>query len=525
MNTSRLGCLSPLALISALITLVILILAEIISGNSMFNPGELNAQAGTQFSGVTSHAGTGKDCGQCHVPFWSTQTMSDRCMACHTDIPSQIEDPTSLHGILLQGAVRACQNCHTEHHGPEASLTLMDMVGFPHEQTGFSLAGHQARKEGGPFACIDCHPQGISTFESQTCIDCHRTLDPAFTEAHLLDFGEPCLTCHDGVDRYGDFDHSQLSFPLNGQHLEVSCSACHPGARTISDLQGTPTECEACHQSDDAHAGRFGSQCGACHNPAAWSPAKFNHNLAKFRLVGKHVEVPCESCHITGYQGTPIECEACHLSDDAHNGRFGTQCGTCHTPAGWSPAEFDHNLADFKLEGKHVDVPCESCHTQGFQGTPMDCYSCHQQDDQHAGRFGTDCAACHNPSDWADATFDHNLASFRLTGAHVNVICTDCHVNGIFKGTPQVCSACHYDPPFHAGLFSGMSCSQCHNTSNWNDASFNLAHPSCGERNCINHEGANCRDCHTESLARATCLKCHDSNTPGDGGDGGGGDG
>jgi hypothetical protein len=459
------------------------------------------------------------------VPFWSTQTMSDRCMACHTDIPSQIEDPTSLHGILLQGAVRACQNCHTEHHGPEASLTLMDMVGFPHEQTGFSLAGHQARKEGVSFACADCHPQGISTFESQTCIDCHRTLDPAFTEAHLLDFGEPCLTCHDGVDRYGDFDHSQLSFPLNGQHLEVSCSACHPGARTISDLQGTPTECEACHQSDDAHAGRFGSQCGACHNPAAWSPAKFNHNLAKFRLVGKHVEVPCESCHITGYQGTPIECEACHLSDDAHNGRFGTQCGTCHTPAGWSPAEFDHNLADFKLEGKHVDVPCESCHTQGFQGTPMDCYSCHQQDDQHAGRFGTDCAACHNPSDWADATFDHNLASFRLTGAHVNVICTDCHVNGIFKGTPQVCSACHYDPPFHAGLFSGMSCSQCHNTSNWNDASFNLAHPACGERNCINHEGANCRDCHTESLARATCLKCHDSNTPGDGGDGGGGDG
>jgi hypothetical protein len=523
MNTSRLGCLSPLALISAFITLVILVLAEIISGNSMFNPGDLNAQAGTQYSGVTSHAGIGKDCGQCHVPFWTNQTMSDRCLGCHTDIQAQIEDPTSLHGILFQGDAQACQNCHTEHHGPEASLTVMDMVGFPHEHTGFSLTGHQARTEGVPFACTDCHTQGFSAFNSQTCIDCHRTLDPAFTDAHLLDFGELCLNCHDGVDRYGDFDHSQQSFTLTGKHLEVSCSGCHLGTRTISDLQGTPTECEACHLTDDAHAGKFGAQCGVCHNPEGWIPAEFDHSLANFQLEGKHVEVPCESCHITGFQGTPTQCESCHLSDDAHNGKFGTQCGTCHTAVGWIPAEFDHNLADFKLEGKHVGVPCESCHTQGFQGTPKDCYSCHQQDDEHDGSFGTDCAACHNPFDWEDVTFDHNLAAFQLTGAHVNVRCTDCHANGVFKGTPQACSACHADPPFHAGLFAGMECSQCHNTSNWSEASFNLSHPSaCGEDGCINHEGASCRDCHTDSLVSATCLKCHDSNNPGDGGGGDG---
>jgi hypothetical protein len=460
MNSPRIGCLSPLALVSAFITLVILFVAEIISGNSMFTPGELNAQAGVSLGGMTSHSEIGKDCRQCHPPFWSAQTMADLCLDCHVNVQQQIGDPTSMHGILSQGAHKPCQNCHTEHNGPNAALTVMDPMDFPHDQTGYSLAGHQARSDGLPFACGDCHPGGISTMDQQTCIDCHRTIDPQFTDTHLFDFGEGCLACHDGVDIYGDFDHNQVTFPLTGAHLQVNCSGCHINAYTVPDLQNTPTTCEACH-----------------------------------------------------------------LSDDAHAGEFGTQCGVCHSPDGWEPAQFDHSLAEFPLEGEHVDVPCDSCHTKGFKGTPMDCYSCHVQDDEHNGAFGTACETCHNPSDWADATFDHTLAAFKLTGAHMNVKCIDCHVNGVFKGTPQTCAACHADPAFHVGLFAGMACSQCHNTTNWSDARFNLAHDSsCGEVACINHEGATCRDCHTSSLATATCLECHDSNNPTDISGGGGDD-
>ena len=456
MNTPRLGCLSPLALVSALITLVILVAAEIISGNSMFNPGELNAQAGMNVGGVTSHAEIGKDCSQCHPPFWSAQTMSDLCLYCHTEIQGQMGDPTSLHGVLFQGNSSACQSCHTEHHGPDGSLTFMDSVNFPHEETGYSLAGHQAGADGKPFTCSDCHIQGISKFDQSTCVNCHRALDMDFTVTHTMDFGQDCLACHDGVDRYGDFNHSQVTFALSGAHLQVGCSECHPNARTIPDLQDTPTECEACH-----------------------------------------------------------------LSDDAHASKFGMQCGLCHSPAGWKPAIFDHNLADFRLEGKHVEVPCESCHIDGFKGTPKDCYSCHKQDDQHNGTFGTACETCHNPSDWSDATFDHTLATFQLTGAHVNVECTQCHIGNVFNGTPHECVACHPDPSFHASLFAGMACNQCHNTTSWSPASFNLSHPSvCGEDACINHEGATCRDCHTTNLSTATCLKCHDSNNPVDGGGG-----
>ena len=490
MNTPRIGCLSPLALVSAFITLIILVAAEIISGNSMFNPGALNAQAGTALGGVTSHAEIGEDCSQCHPPFWSAETMTDRCLNCHVDIDKQMGDIASLHGILFQGNSPPCQTCHTEHHGADAPLTVMDTTDFPHDPTGFSLAGHETNSNGDRFTCTDCHTNGFSTFDQQTCVDCHRTIDAAYMDTHLTDFGENCLACHDGVDRYGDFDHNQVTFALTGKHLQVDCSGCHLNARTITDLQNTPTACEGCHLSDDAHAGKFGSECGACHTPDGWEPATFDHSLVDFPLEGKHVDVPCENCHTSGFAGTPTTCEGCHLSDDAHAGKFGTQCGQCHTPAGWKPATFDHNLADFKLEGKHVDVPCESCHTSGFKGTPKDCYSCHQKDDQHNGEFGTACELCHNPSDWADATFDHNLAAFKLTGAHVNVKCTECHVNGVFKGTPQSCAACHAEPAFHAGLFAGMSCDQCHTTTSWVPASFNLQHPGmCGEDACINHEG------------------------------------
>jgi hypothetical protein len=442
MNTPRLGCLSPLALITASIMLVILFAAEIISGNSMFNPGELNAQAGTSIGGLKSHAEIGKQCGKCHAAFWSDQNMSVLCLECHANIQAEIADPTSMHGILLQGTTQTCQTCHTEHHGPDGSLTLMDMVNFPHDGTGFSLTGHQLGADGKPFICSDCHFQGISTFDQGTCINCHRALDMGFTVTHTHDFGTSCLTCHDGVDRYGDFDHNQLSFALTGKHLEVECSGCHLDDRTIPDLQDTPTECEACH-----------------------------------------------------------------LSDDAHAGKYGTQCGLCHTPVGWIPAEFDHNLADFKLEGKHVDVPCESCHINGFKGTPNDCYSCHQQDDEHNGAFGTACETCHNPSDWTDAKFDHSLAAFKLTGAHVNVECKACHINNVFKGTPDECAACHAEPDYHLGMFTGQDCSDCHTTTAWSPARFDGQHTfpmDHGEQ--IN----TCKDCHQPNLTQWTCYTCHD---------------
>ncbi len=524
MNSKRLGCLSPIAILSGFTALIILLAIEVISGNSIFSPGALNAQAGPMLGGITSHADLGKDCGACHPSLLSGRTMSDLCLTCHSNIQAEIQDSTSLHGVFAKSGVLTCQSCHTEHKGPNGPLTVMSSISFPHETTGFALTAHQTRSPGVPFMCSDCHTESIARFDQQICADCHRTLDIVFTTAHRLEFGDDCLACHDGHDRFSDFDHSKAPFALTGKHLGPACSACHLDARTVADLQNTPAACESCHLEDDAHQGRFGTNCGVCHSPEGWEPAKFDHNLAAFKLEGQHASVKCEQCHLNGvFAGTPQDCYSCHAQDDEHNGQFGKDCAACHTPQTWDDAKVDHNLFAFKLEGQHARVKCEQCHLNGvFAGTPQDCYSCHAQDDEHNGQFGKDCAACHTPTNWENATFDHSLSAFPLTGAHVNVACQECHVNNQFKGLSSACVNCHADPPFHAGAF-GNACQSCHNTAAWAPASFNLSHPQPAvdeHGSGIFHGGASCRTCHPSTVYTYTCLSCHSDNQGGEGGEG-----
>jgi hypothetical protein len=65
------------------------------------------------------------------------------------------------------------------------------------------------------------------------------------------------------------------------------------------------------------------------------------------------------------------------------------------------------------------------------------------------------------------------------------------------------CLACHsQDKP--ANHFSGQ-CSQCHNTNSWGGASFNHSFP-------MDHGDANgdCAKCHPSGGAEWTCYTCHD---------------
>jgi hypothetical protein len=385
--------------------------------------------------------------------------MADRCVGCHTDVAAQLSDPVSLHGVLLPSNPGfTCRSCHPDHRGADVRLTVVKNFAFPHETVGFSLAAHQ-RLDEAALVCGDCHLTGYRPFEQAVCKDCHAQLEAVFATIHTLWFGNGCLACHDGIDTYGsDFDHGRTAFPLEGRHAAADCSGCHPGARSVPDLQSAPQDCHACHAEDDAHQSRYGSDCGMCHSPAAWEPSTFDHALTAFPLEGKHAELQCESCHLEAvFAGTPIDCYACHADDDPHRGTFGADCRACHTTGGWLPATFDHR--SFPLTAGHAGLPCIRCHT-----TP-----------------------------------------------------------GVYVGLSTACAYCHADPPFHAGLF-GANCAQCHNTSNWR-AAYNGPHPRSCDGQCISHEGAGCRDCHTRNLATATCLKCHDSNNPdGDGGGDGGDD-
>jgi hypothetical protein len=275
MQNNRLGCLTGTGIFAALITLFVLVGVAFASGGHMFSSGNLNAQSGETIGGVNSHAQI-PECKACHSAPWERETMADRCLACHTDIASEMLSVAELHGAITQkNPSVACRDCHFEHRGVAASLTDMGENVFPHETLGYSLTGHQRSAKNEAFVCSDCHGEDIATFASDSCQTCHNQIDIVFTQAHLLSFGTECLACHDGVDRYGnDFDHNSFAFQLIGEHAEASCTSCHLNARTIVDLQSAPRDCFSCHQQDDPHAGSYGNDCAACHSEKL-DPRKF----------------------------------------------------------------------------------------------------------------------------------------------------------------------------------------------------------------------------------------------------------
>jgi hypothetical protein len=457
MRSNRLGCLSGTGIVTAIVAALIIAGYAYASGGLMYNPGPLNAQSGEMLGGVTSHAEIGGNCKACHTAPWESAKMEDRCVDCHGTIAVQMQSVASLHGSMLgNNPGLRCRHCHPEHRGADAPLTELGNAVFPHEAVGFSLNGHRFTSAREPFVCSDCHGDDITRFDLSVCETCHREMNNVFMIAHTLSFGSTCLDCHDGVDRLGkNFNHNTFSFKLTGRHVGLPCVKCHIDARGYGDFEVTLQDCYSCHFNDEPHQGRFGFSCVDCHTVDGWTPAKFDHNLSTFKLVGGHAEARCEKCHIN-------------------------------------------------------DV---------YQGTPTDCYSCHRQDDEHNGRFGTDCAACHTPTDWEDADFDHNRSNFPLTGRHVGLVCEQCHSTGQFAGLSPTCASCHGDPVFHAGMF-GLDCVSCHTTDNW-FARYNGPHPGIADEGGrgVNHGGASCRDCHTQTLRSATCLACHDSNNPDDDGD------
>ena len=513
MRRNRLGCLSGIGIFAAMITAFLIAGFAFAGGGAMFSPGLLNDVHGDPLGGITSHAESAGACSICHVAPWEPQTMDDRCLVCHSDVPGQIGDIQTPHGRMYAIDPDAqCRDCHPEHRGALASLTEIADWKYPHQLSGYSLDGHQYTAEEQVFQCSDCHGLDVTIFDVKTCSTCHRQMDPEFTDNHIGAYGESCLNCHDGSDNLGkNFTHENFAFKLTGKHREVACVNCHVNARSLIDLKAAPQDCVSCHETDDPHRGGLGPDCASCHTPDNWRTIQFDHNRAAFVLFDSHAAVACERCHINNvFKGTPTDCFSCHNRDDRHNGELGTDCGFCHRPTKWQDITFNHAQTVFPLTGKHATVLCMDCHKNGtYKNVPTDCASCHV--DVHAGQMGKDCAGCHTTTNWKDVNFDHGKTGFPLTGNHIAVACTSCHVNGIYKGTPKDCFACHSPEDVHKGKF-GRDCASCHIPSGWKNVSFDhgkTAFPLMGR-----HTSVQCTACHVNNVFKGTpkdCVSCHAS--------------
>jgi hypothetical protein len=275
----------------------------------------------------------------------------------------------------------------------------------------------------------------------------------------------------------------------------------------------------------------FPADCSLCHLGSDWHTIRpdFTFDHAKqtgVPLFGAHERAQCLRCHndrgpVAAFAAKG--CAGCH--EDVHEGHLGRNCRDCHDERDWLPREqiARHLSTRFPLVGAHAAVSCHLCHpgamVGNFQRADTQCESCHSQDlaratnpNHFAQGWTRDCNRCHVPTDWRSARFEHSF--FPLTGAHGSARCAKCHPNGVFRGTPRQCVACHraeYDAttdPNHMQAAFSTDCESCHTTTTWRGARY--AHTSWPLTGA--HVALRCSRCHGGGVYRGTptaCVGCH----------------
>ena len=309
------------------------------------------------------------------------------------------------HGPLFQD----CATCHRGDRWTPVHIS----ASYKHS-TRFPLVGAHAAT-----TCRSCHLKLDFTGTDARCASCHR--DP-----HLGELGSDCARCHNTasfIDRTAMLRAHQLTrFPLAGAHRMADCESCHvPASQGQRRFAGRSTECASCHQrqllaakSPDHVAAGFSTNCGSCHSPTYWNRAAYDHSASGFPLTGAHRAATCSACHTTGvYRGIPATCVSCHLTDyqattnpNHATAQFPTDCASCHTPARWQGATFNHDALYFPIySGKHRGTwsSCATCHTNASDFKVFSCTSCHtatETNGHHSGVSGYTydsraCYSCH----------------------------------------------------------------------------------------------------------------------------------
>ncbi len=418
--------------------------------------------------------------------------------------------------------------------------------------------------------CTLCHDLGNKVTNAK-CLDCHKEMQALLDRKRGYHSskeakGKDCTVCHS--EHHGrkfdmlhfdalNFDHDLTGYPLKKRHAEIDCKKCHmPDKIRDPELKkrkgtflGLEKKCLSCH--DDYHQKTLDNDCAKCHNEKKWRPApKFDHDDAKYKLEGKHVDVDCKKCHpLEKRKGQDFQvftglsfkkCVDCHK--DPHLEHLPGACAQCHDVQHdfkdfRTRSHFNHGLTKFKLRGKHKSTACFECHKKGtnpktiFQdqlGVREDaCVKCHE--DKHGGKFGTDCAKCHNERSFLSLddlkTFDHSVTDYPLEGQHTGVECKSCHKG---KYTDPLdfsrCDKCHED--YHRGVFAkagaqAPDCVDCHSLSaGFDNSAYGFERHAKSDFPLEGgHEATPCFACHLKEdkdppwqfreIGKA-CVDCHD---------------
>jgi hypothetical protein len=462
-----------------------------------------------------------QNCFSCHTLGSNFKGLSTVCYSCHKNDYLSAKNPDHM----LAKFSTNCQDCHT--------ITTFVNATFNHGSTGFPLTGAHIS-----VTCQQCHSAGYTNTPTD-CFSCHtNTYNSAISPANHPSAGLPhtCQDCHNTSSwTVTTFNHTTTGFTLTGAHVTIDCQSCHKGTVT-----GLTTDCYSCHSKDYAGATDpnhvtqgYPHDCTQCHSTTSWSGATFDHNTTGFPLTGAHSSVQCAQCHSSGYTNTSTACFSCHANtyntatSPANHPASGLPhtCQDCHNTTTWTISTFNHSTTGFTLTGAHTNLDCASCHKGTVTGLTTDCYSCHAKDfagtndpNHVAQGFSHDCSQCHSTSSWDDASFNHSITTFPLTGSHSTVTCKQCHTSG-YVSTSTACYSCHTKtfnsaaiPVNHAASGLPHTCQDCHNTTVWTNSSFN--HTTTGFTLTGAHTTIDCSLCHKGIVTGLTtdCYSCHNKD-------------
>jgi hypothetical protein len=288
-----------------------------------------------------------------------------------------------------------CRQCHSE----ESFQIIQGTQKFDHNKTDYKLEGKHLIVN-----CKACHKGKFTDpLKFDKCLSCHSD----YHKSQFVKNGitPDCSQCHNLVDGFKLFSyaieqHNEGPFPLKEAHLAIPCYECHRKQETWS-FRKIGMSCKDCHP--DIHQNFIPAKyypdknCTNCHTEDRWSEVRFDHTKTEFSITGAHIKESCRSCHFKTYStgtfqqtfsGLSKNCSDCHA--DKHHNQFEmngvTDCSKCHATENWKAPKFDHNKTAFRLDGKHINVPCAKCHKPQQEGSAFyvvyklkeyKCESCH----------------------------------------------------------------------------------------------------------------------------------------------------
>ncbi len=268
--------------------------------------------------------------------------------------------------------------------------------------------------------------------------------------------------------------------------LDLKSMILMPGPLTQAHAEQEPV-CDSCHSSFDKAA--QDSLCLDCHEEVA---------ADRKQKQGFHGLSPMASS---------LSCKRCHTD---HKGRD-------YNIVRLDLDIFEHQHTNFPLAGKHVGTACSSCHQAGteFREADGSCHACHQEQDQHRGSLGKECADCHTADGWhKPATFDHDNTDFSLQGRHRELECSSCHAGEQYSFDNSSCIGCHQLRDVHLGRY-GQDCERCHTQDDWSTPSFDHTTET-DFRLTGKHQDSACQACHFDGMEdnkpSTECVSCHRSS-------------